>query len=171
MVWIMRRVALAAMLFVMAGLSVASAQGIQGCEAVSASDPPRTVYRCDQGLLLEAEVAQSMRVVVAGPAGVPQRIELRGRAAFIEIQGPPRDFQILTPHAIASVRGTTFAVDVTSDATAVFVSQGRVHVARRDGQSVVLGPGEGVDVSADAPMVVKQWGAGRVEALLARFGR
>src|SRR5215204_4369621 len=35
-------------------------------------------------------------------------------------------FQVLTPHAIASVRGTIYAVDVSAGQTSVFVAQGRV---------------------------------------------
>jgi hypothetical protein len=37
---------------------------------------------------------------------------------------------------------------------------------------VVLGAGEGVDVSAGtAPLVVKRWAQTRIDALMARFGR
>jgi hypothetical protein len=35
----------------------------------------------------------------------------------------------------------------------------------------VLGPGEGVDVEASAPLVVKRWAPARVSALMARLGQ
>jgi hypothetical protein len=54
----------------------------------------------------------------------------------------------------------------------VFVVNGRVAVSRAaGGESVELGAGDGVDVEAGtAPLTVRQWGAPRVAALLARFG-
>jgi ferric-dicitrate binding protein FerR (iron transport regulator) len=81
-------------------------------------------------------------------------------------------FQIRTPHAIASVRGTLFAVDITAGRTAVFAAEGSVRV-RQIGtiDSVTLRAGQGVDVAPGQPLVVRRWGTPRVEALLARFGR
>ena len=81
-------------------------------------------------------------------------------------------FQAITPPAVAAVRGTKWAVDVADGKTSVFVVTGRVAVAREYGSpGVELGPGDGVDVEAGtAPLTVRQWGAARVAALLARFG-
>jgi hypothetical protein len=36
---------------------------------------------------------------------------------------------------------------------------------------VRLGPGEGVDIALGKPFAVRTWGAKRVDALRARFGR
>jgi ferric-dicitrate binding protein FerR (iron transport regulator) len=104
--------------------------------------------------------------------------EINGSAVLVTL--PPRSntrrggFQILTPHAIASVRGTIYAVDVTTAKTSVFVARGRVAVARRNAPavSVTLGPGEGVDVGDDqGPLDVRRWPQERVRSLLERFGR
>ena len=43
-----------------------------------------------------------------------------------------RNFQILTPHAVAAVRGTTWAVEVNSDQTSTLVILGFVEVTRPD---------------------------------------
>ena len=82
-------------------------------------------------------------------------------------------FQIRTPHAIASVRGTVWATDVSAARTSVFVQRGAVGVApQASRRSVVLNPGEGVDVEAGTAVPeVKRWGPQRAAALLARFGR
>ena len=83
-----------------------------------------------------------------------------------------QDFQILTPLAIAAVRGTKWAVDVTKARTSVLVLYGAVGVTnRRLNQYVIVTEGEGVDVTpADTSTVQKRWGEARVRALLARFG-
>ena len=81
-------------------------------------------------------------------------------------------FEVITPQAIAAVRGTKWAVDVAAGKTSVFVVDGRVAVSREAvDPAVTLGPGEGVDVEAGtAPLTVRRWGAARAAALLARFG-
>ena len=82
-------------------------------------------------------------------------------------------FQVRTPDAIASVRGTEWVVDVGAAETSTFVVQGIVGVRRRiDNQAVVLTAGEGVDVAPEVnPLIVKRWPEPRVRALLGRFGR
>jgi ferric-dicitrate binding protein FerR (iron transport regulator) len=71
------------------------------------------------------------------------------------------------------VRGTKWAVDVQPSRTSVFVVRGSVAVRRPSGtDNVVLNAGDGVDADADgSSLKVKQWGAARVSALLARFGQ
>ena len=83
-----------------------------------------------------------------------------------------KDFQILTPLAIAAVRGTKWAVEVTTARTSVLVLSDTVGVTnRRLNRYVILTEGEGVDITpADTSLVQKTWGAARVRALLARFG-
>ena len=87
----------------------------------------------------------------------------RGRAGF----------QVITPQAIAAVRGTKWAVDVATGKTSVFVVRGRVAVRRPSaGRGVTLGPGEGVDVdTGTGPLTVKRWPPERAAALLARLGQ
>ncbi|KMO40394.1 anti- sigma factor [Methylobacterium variabile] len=148
------------------------------CAEETRFDPPLRVLRCTDGLVLETEQGSRLQPIDRNGDGRLEGAELGGRAVLVTL--PPgrrvqRDgFQILTPHAIASVRGTVYAVDVTGDRTSVFVSQGRVAVARRRAPetSVTLGAGEGVDVDADqGPLEVRRWPQERVRALLERFGR
>jgi len=137
--------------------------------------PERQVLRCGAGLTIEAERSARYEVIDQNRDGEVDAARLSGGALLIEFQrsGRRRSFQILTPHATASVRGTTWVVDVQSARSSVFVVDGRVGVAR-SGQraSVTLGGGEGVDVEPGTrPLRVTRWSAQRVSALLARFGR
>jgi hypothetical protein len=123
-----------------------------------------------------------------GRRGRVAGIELDSGALLIEFHFKRRrEFQILTPQAIASVRGTKWAMEVKPGQTSTLVLRGQVTVARKDAaEEVVVGPGQGVDVSnADAgktvrsmsgsakpaPIGVKKWAPDRVKALLARFGQ
>ena len=81
-------------------------------------------------------------------------------------------FDVVTPQAIAAVRGTKWAVDAEGAKTSVFVVDGRVSVARPAGRgSVVLGAGDGVDVEPSGELIVKRWPPARVTALMARLGQ
>ena len=105
---------------------------------------------------------------------MPTAIQLNDGALLIEFHpsGQQNEFQILTPLAIAAVRGTKWAMEVAPARTSTLVLDGSVAVtSRKLNQYVVLTEGQGVDVSpSDMPMVQKQWGEARVRALLARFG-
>ena len=156
-------------LLVICGSDV-SAQQIPGCTSAVATDPPRTVFRCNGGLIIEAEAFAAFRIS-SSRSGGPPSIELISRGILIELTRPRR-FQILTPHAIASVRGTIYAVDVAPAQTSVLVARGRTRVMRRDrSEAVNLGRGQGVDVTQGVPLVVRRWSLERASALLGRFGR
>lgn len=148
------------------------------CTESTRFDPPLRILRCTDGLTLEAERAAPLRPVDRDGDGQLEGAEINGSAVLVTL--PPRSntrrggFQILTPHAIASVRGTIYAVDVTTAKTSVLVARGRVAVARRNAPavSVTLGPGEGVDVGEDqGPLDVRRWPQERVRSLLERFGQ
>ena len=83
-----------------------------------------------------------------------------------------RSFQILTPHAIAAARGTTWVVQVDSDGTHALVMLGYVEVTPRGARNgVLLRANQGADVPSGADRTTaKRWGTARVDALLARFG-
>ena len=58
------------------------------------------------------------------------------------------DFQILTPQAIASVRGTKWAIEVKPGQTSTLVLTGEVTVARKDDpKTIVVAAGQGVTSS------------------------
>ena len=151
--------------------SQASAQQIAGCTSTTVANPPRTVFRCSGGLIIEAETSASFSVA-GSRSGMISSIEIKSRGILVELTRHRR-FQILTPHAIASVRGTIFAVDVTGAQTSVLVARGLTQVTRREKSDAVnLGGGEGVDVTpGSGPLVVRRWPQERATALLARFGR
>ncbi|HEX2017417.1 MAG TPA: FecR domain-containing protein [Aurantimonas sp.] len=162
---------LAALAVVCLSLGAAAAQQASVCTSSVRGNPPRELIRCPGGLLIEAEAAADITVRAPSADAVPTSVALTGHAVLIDLT-PPRSFQILTPHAIASVRGTIYAVDVEAGTTAVFVARGQVRVSARQGPgAVTLGPGEGVDVRPGEPLVVRRWPQERVERLLARFGR
>jgi len=163
---------LLACLFLPAG---AEAQSV-GCVVQTTAAPQRQVLRCRDGLTIEAEAGSEYTLVDRNGDRQPDAVRLRSRAILVD--APPRSgrrrFEVLTPQAIAAVRGTQWVVDVASGKTAVFVVTGRVSVRRasRSAGSVTLGPGEGVDVEpGTGPLVVRRWPAPRASALLARFGR
>ena len=93
---------------------------------------------------------------------------------MIEFHPSPQreDFQILTPLAVAAVRGTKWAMEVSAARTSTLVLAGAVAVTnRRLNQYVILREGEGVDITpSDTTIVQKRWGDARVRALLSRFG-
>ena len=162
-------------LFHLASSEAALAQGV-GCILQTAAAPQRQILRCRDGLTIEAEAGATYNLVDPNRDGQPDAVNLQGRAILIDApaQSARQGFQIMTPQAIAAVRGTQWAVDVSGTRTSVFVVTGRVAVRRVSGNTrgVSLGPGEGVDVEAGtSPLVVRRWPAARAAALLARLGR
>ena len=142
------------------------------CAQSELGDPPRIVYRCAGGIVLEAEAAAVLGIVNSGGDNRPNDVELTSDAILIDVAPASGPFQIRTPHAIAAVRGTEYIVDVTAEKTAVFVRRGEVVVSRLDGSDhVTLTVGLGADVAAGQPIVARQWPAERVNKLLDRFGR
>jgi ferric-dicitrate binding protein FerR (iron transport regulator) len=164
--------------FLLMGSALAQPATNAGCTS-SASAAGTQIWRCDNGITIVAENGARFELKDANRDGHIDSVELSSKALLVEVPRKPggNPFKVLTPQAIAAVRGTKWAVDVadtkTSDAkTSVFVADGRVGVSRRArGRAVVLGPGEGVDVEATGPLTVKQWGQPRVDALMARLGQ
>jgi ferric-dicitrate binding protein FerR (iron transport regulator) len=151
-------------------------------------NPNDKVLRCGSELTITPAPGTIYRPAAAAEDGLPASVQLDSGALLIEFHSKQRrEFQILTPQAIASVRGTKWAMDVKPGETSTLVLLGQVTVARKDAaDEVVVGPGQGVDVSnGDAgktvrsmsgsakppPIDVKKWAPNRVKALLARFGQ
>jgi hypothetical protein len=145
----------------------AQAQSVAGCRVTALTDPPREVLRCGSGLTIEAEKEAKYRVLDQN------RVEVTSRAVLVDVTpGRRGGFQVLTPHAIASVRGTLYVVDVKEGESDVFVSRGQVGVQNRNtSERASLGPGEGSDVAPGKPLDAHRWAAERVQKLMARFGR
>ena len=158
---------------VLATAAFAQSSG-DGCEAEALQDPPRTVLTCPNGVRIVAEEGTIFELQDRSSAAGPEAVRLDVKALLLEAPAGAVEggFEVITPQAVAAVRGTKWAVDVAEGKTSVFVVTGRVAVSREaTAPGVELGPGEGVDVEAGtAPLVVRKWGAARVAALLARFG-
>ncbi len=164
----------AAMAYAFAGVDVSRAQVTMDCKAEQPPGKPQ-MLRCGGGLTIVAESGAQFTLLDRNRDGRVDGIDLQRKAILIEApkrkSGP--QFEVVTPQAIAAVRGTTWAVDAEDSKTSVFVETGRVNVRRPAlPGKVSLGPGEGVDVdTGDTPLTVKRWPPPRVSALMARLGR
>ncbi len=170
----MRNCVIIAMLSLLVALSPQTlvAQDSAGCTRDDLGDPPRIIYQCSGGIVLEAEAAAALGFLARDANDRPTEVEISSDALLIEVAPGSGPFQIRTPHAIAAVRGTVFAVDVTGASTDVFVQEGEVAVSRADGADpVILTDGLGVDVVPGQPLIVRRWPDERVRSLLSRFGR
>jgi ferric-dicitrate binding protein FerR (iron transport regulator) len=165
-----------AVLHSLASIGLATAQTDNaGCSVSDVAGQTRTI-RCPNGVTIVVENGARYELGATGRDGKINTVELNDKALLLEV--PPRSgrktFQVNTPQAIAAVRGTRWAVDVTEGKTSVLVVRGKVAVGRRAGArgaTVTLGPGEGVDVEGQTPLVVKKWAPARVAALMARLGQ
>lgn len=153
---------------------VASAQPTTAeCSPQNSTSAAQT-FRCQDGVTIVAENGARYILQDRDGNGRVDSAELSSKALLIEVpkKRSAIKFQVTTPQAISAVRGTKWAVDAVENKTSVFVAKGSVAVARRSGgPSVVLRPGEGVDVEAAGPLIVKRWAPSRVAALMARLGQ
>jgi ferric-dicitrate binding protein FerR (iron transport regulator) len=155
-------------------LSGAMAQTSDAGCVLEPTDGGRSILRCADGLSITVEPGARYSLIDRNSDGKADGAALRSKAVLIDgPAGAAGGFKVITPQAIAAVRGTRWAVDVAGGKTAVFVVRGRVSVQRATGgERVVLRPGEGVDVDrGTGPLTVKRWPAARVSALLARLGQ
>jgi len=168
------RAGLAALAWSFLSIGQAAAQPANiGCTSSPSAGSTQTL-RCDNGITIVAESGARFEVRDANRDGHIDSVELSSKALLIEVPKKPggNPFKVLTPQAIAAVRGTKWAVDASDGKTSVFVVDGRVGLNRASGgRSVVLGAGEGVDVETTGPLVVKRWAQPRVAALMARLGQ
>lgn len=152
--------------------SAAAQPANRSCSSQNSPGNTQTL-RCGSGITIIAEDGARF-TLRSDRKGQVDAVELDGKALLIEVPARPggNRFEVITPQAIAAVRGTKWAVDVGGDKTSVFVVNGQVGVGRRTrSHRVTLGPGEGVDVEPGAPLTVKRWAPARVSALLARLGQ
>jgi hypothetical protein len=137
-------------------------------------DPSEKILQCGQQLTVHPAHGTSYRPLYKSGQRIPAAIRLNSGALLIEFHpdSPQIEFQILTPLAIAAVRGTKWAMEVSPKRTSTLVLEGAVAVtSRRLNEYVVLTGGQGVDISeGDTSLTQKQWGEARVRALLSRFG-
>ena len=132
--------------------------------------------RCQNGVTIQAERTSRYSLIDRNGDGLADGVRLRQKGLLLDARqrlSPRSGFVVVTPQAIAAVRGTKWAVDVQGRSTAVFVVNGVVSVEKTvSGDAVRLRAGQGVDVNRSAePLVIKRWPAARVAALLGRFGQ
>jgi hypothetical protein len=138
-------------------------------------NPSEKILRCGDTLTIRTAPNTRYHLTEQDSQQRPGGARLDSGALMVEFAPSEgrRKFQILTPHAIAAVRGTKWAVEVEPERTSTLVISGTVQVTRPRGKrGAVLHAGQGADVSAGSdPITVKLWGKKRVDALLARFGQ
>jgi hypothetical protein len=125
----------------------------------------RVTLGCSEGLtvIVGPETEISVSGILDGGARPFGLRLLDGIAGFLLDDGSPGGVQVTTPSAVAAVRSTQWAMQVDRKASAVFAREGTVFAFGDGGQSVRLGPGEGVDVTPQGdvrPAVT--WGAARI---------
>ncbi len=170
-----RSLALAAGSLCIVSAGTASAQAVTNCPLQPAVSATRQILNCEAGLSIIVERGVHYRLADRNRDGHVDALVLDGKAALIDVDaGRVRGgFEVVTPQAIAAVRGTRWAVDVKRGNASVLVLRGRVAVNKiSTGQGVTLGQGQGVDVDRSRfPLRVIQWGQPRINALMARLGQ
>jgi hypothetical protein len=144
-----------------------------GCTSAPTAQGTQTLH-CETAITIVAESGAKFELGDRNRDGHVDSVELSNKALLLEVPRKPgrAKFDVVTPQAIAAVRGTKWAVDAEAAKTSVFVVDGRVSVARPAGRgSVVLGAGDGVDVEPSGDLIVKRWPPARVTALMARLGQ
>jgi hypothetical protein len=150
--------AIFASLFLVTGVATAQPAANMGCSLENPTSTAQTL-RCGGGVTIVAENGARFTLLDRDGNGRVDSVELSSKALLLEVpkKAGGNRFEVMTPQAIAAVRGTKWAVDTTEGKSSVFVVNGRVSVARRAGANrVVLGPGEGVDVEATGALTVKR---------------
>lgn len=146
-----------------------------GCTLEAVAGTGGHVVRCQRGITITPEADARYSLIDRNSDSVADGVLLRGKAVLVDVPrgASSSGFVVVTPQAIAAVRGTEWAVDVQGGRTSVLVLEGNVSVRRpAAGAAVGLGPGQGVDVEpGTAPLTVRRWPDARVAALLARLGR
>lgn len=168
-------VVIAFIAFIFSVLAASAQSSSTGCSLNQIAGTSRQILRCQKGLTITVEAGARFTLVDRDKDGNADQARLRSKALLLEAPGGKAGtgFQVVTPLAIAAVRGTKWVVDTQKNKTSVFVVRGRVAVRRPAAKtSVFLGPGEGVEVDKGVgSLTVRRWPAARVSALLARFGR
>jgi hypothetical protein len=169
------RTAAAAVLFLAAISGIGPARAAGACALVpNERMPSEKTLQCGDNLTVRAAQGTRYHPLYKKGDPLPVGIRLDDGALLIEYRpvSPQDKFQILTPLAVAAVRGTKWAMEVVPGRTSTLVLSGAVAVTnRRLNQYVILTWGQGIDITAaDTSMVQRLWREGRVRALLSRFG-
>src|SRR3954452_16435008 len=103
-----------------AGMAAAQPANI-GCAPESSANGAQTL-RCEGGVIIVAENGARFTLQDRDGNGRVDSVELSSKALLLEVPKKPGNrFQVITPQAIAAVRGTKWAVDAADVKTSVFV--------------------------------------------------
>jgi hypothetical protein len=166
---------IAAALFMAAPTATGPARAAGACALVPDEKiPSEKTLQCGETLTVRAAQGAHYQPLYKKGDPLPVGLKLNEGALLIEYHParPQEKFQILTPLAIAAVRGTKWAMEVVPGRTSTLVLSGAVAVTnRRLNEYVILTNGQGVDITpADTSIVQRLWGEARIRALLSRFG-
>jgi len=108
----------------------------------------------------------------AGTQNVLLRVSSGIFRVILELVLPRAAFEVQTTTAVASVRGTDWIAEATPEATAIVALEGQLAIRNIEpalAGEVVLGPGEGTTVTADAPPTAPTvWGDARRNQFIER---
>ena len=126
--------AIFASLFLVTGVATAQPAANMGCSLENPTSTAQTL-RCEGGVTIVAENGARFTLLDRDGNGRVDSVELSSKALLLEVpkKAGGNRFEVMTPQAIAAVRGTKWAVDATEGKSSVFVVNGRVSVARRAG--------------------------------------
>ncbi|NLR96124.1 FecR domain-containing protein [Rhizobium sp. P38BS-XIX] len=151
------------------------AQTAGNCSLQPAVSAERQTLNCQPGLSITLERGAHYRLADRNHDGQVDAIVLNGKAVLVDVDSSKvkGGFEVVTPQAIAAVRGTQWAVDVQRGKTSVLVLRGRVAVNKvSTGQGVTLGKGQGIDAdSGRSSLRVISWAQQRINALMTRLGQ
>ncbi len=145
------RCAVSAFVISAAGTGTLSAQSVGGgCLLEQTAFSARQILRCGGGVTITAESGAQYTLLDRDRNGKADAANLRSKALLLDAPKGSlgkSGFEVITPQAIAAVRGTRWAVDADSTKTAVVFERGRGSVCRIAGRGCVsLGSGEGVEM-------------------------
>ncbi len=167
--------ALATGFLCLVGAGTASAESAGNCSLQPTVSTERQTLNCQPGLSITIERGAHYRLADRNHDGQVDALVLSGKAALVDVDSSrvKGGFEVVTPQAIAAVRGTRWAVDVKAGKTSVLVLRGRVAVNKvSTGQGVTLGQGQGIDADKGrSPLRVIPWAPQRISALMTRLGQ
>jgi ferric-dicitrate binding protein FerR (iron transport regulator) len=120
-------VTLAALLFI---IGSHGAQAQSQCSLQQVGGTSRQILHCGDGIIITAEAGARYQLIDRNRDGKVDKVSLSDKAILLDVDSAKVSggFQVVTPQAIAAVRGTRWAVDVQGGKTSVLVLRGRVGV-------------------------------------------
>lgn len=175
---------IAAILFALVFTGPAAGQTVCRLEATP-GQPDRQVLQCGDTVQVEGAPGARFQPVNRDSDPLPEAVEVEEGRILARVHGrnpatsvgtqrpPPFEFQIRTPHAVASVRGTVWAVGVEGARTSIYVKDGSVRIERTlDDNAATMVCNEGVDIAAGerGELVPHEWARSRSDLFLEPFG-